>query len=110
MVNPRPIQAIDTTGLGIKYPSVDKLLEDIAALSAKTWIIHATEEARKLGNPIMANVVLVGALIGSGLLPLDRKAMEPLLQERFPKALDINLKALDRGIELVKQLDNYSSD
>jgi indolepyruvate ferredoxin oxidoreductase beta subunit len=102
MVNPRPIQAIDGTGLGTKYPSVDKLLEDITALSAKTWIIQATEEARKLGNPIMANVILVGAMIGSGILPLDRKAMEPVLRERFPKALDINLKALDRGFELVK--------
>jgi len=103
MVNPRPIQAIDGTGLGTKYPSVDKLLEDITALSAKTWIIQATEEARKLGNPIMANVILVGALVGSGILPLDRKAVEPLLRERFPKSIDINLKALDKGIELVKQ-------
>ena len=105
MVNPRPIQAIDTTGLGIKYPSVDKLMEDITALSAKTWVVHATEEARKLGNPIMANVILVGALVGSGVLPLDRKAMEPVLRERFPHALDINLKALDKGIELMKQYE-----
>jgi len=103
MVNPRPIQAIDGTGFGMKYPSVDKILDDITALSAKTWIIQATEEARKLGNPIMANVILVGAMIGSGILPLDRKAMEPVLRERFPKALDINLKALDKGFELVKQ-------
>jgi len=103
MVNPRPIQAIDTTGQGIKYPSLDKLMEDITALSAKTWVIQATEEAAKLGNPIMANVVLVGALVGSGVLPLNREAMEAVLAERFPKALESNMKALDRGIELVKQ-------
>ncbi|MBL7178402.1 MAG: 2-oxoacid:acceptor oxidoreductase family protein [Desulfobacteraceae bacterium] len=101
-VNPRPIQAIDTTGLGTKYPAMDKLMQDITALSAKTWIVHATEEARRLGNPLMANVILVGALVGSGILPLDRKAMEPVLQERFPKAFEINMKALDKGIELVK--------
>lgn len=103
MVNPRPIQAMDIAGTGTKYPSVDKLLEDIEALSAKTWIVNATEEARKLGDSIMANVILVGALVGSGVLPLDRKAMEPVLLERFPKALDINMKALDKGIELMKQ-------
>lgn len=105
MVNPRPIQAIDTTGRGIKYPPMEKLMKDITALSAKTWVINATEEAQKLGNPIMANVILVGALVGSGLLPLDRKAMEPVLQELFPKALEINIKALDKGIELMK---NYA--
>jgi len=103
MVNPRPIQAMDIAGTGTKYPSVDKLLEDIEALSAKTWIVNATEEARKLGDSIMANVILVGAIVGSGVLPLDRNAMEPVLLERFPKALDINMKALDKGIELMKQ-------
>lgn len=103
MVNPRPIQAMDIAGLGTKYPSVDKLMEDIDALSAKTWVINATEEAQKLGDPIMANVILVGALVGSGVLPLDREIMEPVLRERFPKALDINMKALDKGFELVKQ-------
>jgi indolepyruvate ferredoxin oxidoreductase beta subunit len=103
MVNPRPIQAMDIAGIGTKYPSVDKLLEDIEALSAKTWVVNATEEARKLGDSIMANVILVGALVGSGVLPLDRNAMEPVLLERFPKALDINMKALDKGIELMKQ-------
>jgi indolepyruvate ferredoxin oxidoreductase beta subunit len=103
MVNPRPIQAMDIAGIGTKYPSVDKLLEDIEALSAKTWVVNATEEARKLGDSIMANVILVGALVGSGVLPLDRTAMESVLLERFPKALDINMKALDKGIELMKQ-------
>jgi indolepyruvate ferredoxin oxidoreductase beta subunit len=104
MVNPRAIQAIDTLGLGTKYPSMDTLMQDITALSAKTWVVDATEEARKLGNPLLANVILVGALVGSGILPLDRKAMEPVLQERFPKAIDINMKALDKGIELAEHL------
>ncbi len=103
MVNPRPLQAMDVTGLGVKYPSIDKLMADIKELSGKTWVINATEEAQKLGNAIMANVILVGALVGSGILPLDRKAMEPVLKERFPKVIDINMKALDKGIELVKQ-------
>jgi len=103
MVNPRPIQAIDTAGMGTRYPSVGKVMDDIATLSGKTWVVNATDEAQKMGNPIMANVILVGALVGAGVLPLDREAMVPALEERFPKALDINMAALDRGIELVSQ-------
>lgn len=102
MVNPRPIQAIDIAGVGTNYPSVDKILKDIDALSAKMWVVDATEEAQNLGNAIMANVVLVGALVGSGVLPLNREVMEPVLLERFGKALDINMKAFDRGFELVQ--------
>lgn len=103
MVNPRPMQAIDIAGLGMKYPSVDKLMDDIRELSARTWVVNATDEAQKLGNPIMANVILVGALVGSGLLPLDKKSIEPVIKERFPKVFEINMKAFDRGMELVQK-------
>ncbi len=101
IVNPRPLQAIDTAGTGTQYPALDKLMADIKALSARTMVVDATEEARKLGDPIMANVVLVGTLLGTGVLPLDRGAMEPILRERFGGAFDINLTALEKGIELV---------
>ena len=101
IVNPRPIQAIDTSGQGVKYPAMGKLTSDIEALSGQTWVVNATDEAQKIGNPIMANVILVGSLIGTGVLPLNRESMLPALEERFPKNLEINLKAFDRGIELV---------
>lgn len=109
IVNARPLQAIDVTGLGVKYPSLDKLMEDIKELSAQTWVVNATEEAQKLGNAIMANVVLAGALVGSGILPLDRKSMEPVIRERFPKAVDLNMKAFDQGIKLIKRKSTDSA-
>ncbi len=103
MVNPRPIPTIDMAGTKAKYPGLDKLMEDIEELSAKTLVVNATEEAQKLGNAIMANVILVGALVGSGLLPLDKKSLEPVIKERFPKALEANMAAFDKGMELVQK-------
>jgi len=103
MVNPRPIHAVDIAGTGARYPELDKLMVDIEELSARTMVVNATEEAQKLGNPIMANVILVGALVGSGLLPLEKKSLEPVLQERFPRAFEANMAAFDKGVELVKQ-------
>ena len=103
MVNPRPIQAIDIAGSKAKYPGLDKVMEDIKELSAKTWVINATEEAQELGNAIMANVILVGALVGSGLLPLERKSLEPVIEERFPRAFEVNMAAFDRGVELTRE-------
>lgn len=100
IVNPRPIYSIDISGTGA-YPEVSKVINTIKSMSAKTWVVNATEEAQKLGNPILSNVILVGALIGSGRLPLDRESIEPVLKERFPRAFELNMKAFDRGIELV---------
>ncbi|MGB2800374.1 MAG: indolepyruvate oxidoreductase subunit beta [Dehalococcoidia bacterium] len=103
IINSRPIHPIDITGGQAEYPELDELLDAIKRLSAKAWVINATEEAQRLGDPILANVILTGALIGSGTVPLDEKSVEPLLQERFPKAFELNMAAFSRGIELVSQ-------
>jgi indolepyruvate ferredoxin oxidoreductase beta subunit len=102
VVNPKMIGSIDIARVKAGYPSLEKLLDDISEMSAKTLIVDATEEARKLGNPIIANVILVGVLVGIGLLPLDKKAIELELRDRFPKvqAFETNMKAFDRGVEL----------
>ncbi len=102
-MNPRPIYSIDIAGGEADYPDMNKLLEAIRGLSAKTWIINATEEAQKLGNPILANVILTGALIGLGVLPLNEKSVEPVLQETFPRDIEANMRALCKGVELVRQ-------
>ncbi len=100
IVNPRPIQLMEMAGGEAEYPDLDKLMATIKRLSARTLAIKATEEAQRLGNAIVANVIIVGALVGSGVLPLDRESIEPVLRERFPRAVEINMIALNRGMEL----------
>ncbi len=102
IVNPRPIYSVDVTAGHAQYPDLDKLIETIKDLSSKTWLINATDEAQKMGSHMFANAILIGALIGSGVLPLDRKSVEPVLLETFPKEIETNLAAFDKGIKLVK--------
>ncbi|HEX9976687.1 MAG TPA: 2-oxoacid:acceptor oxidoreductase family protein [Dehalococcoidales bacterium] len=103
IVNPRPLYSIDIWGgAAAEYPDLDELLTAIRSLSARTWVVKATEEAQQLGSPILANVLLAGALIGTGALPLDAESLEPALLERFPDQFDANMVALKRGMELVK--------
>lgn len=101
IVNPRPIYPIDVTGGEAEYPDIDKLIEVIRSLSARTWVVNATEEAQKLGSPIFANVILIGAIIGLNILPLDRQSLEPILKERFPTRFEANMVAFNKGMELV---------
>ena len=100
IVNPRPIQLMEMAGGEAEYPNLDRLMATIKKLSARTLEIKATEEAQRLGNAIVANVIIVGALVGSGVLPLDRESIEPVLRERFPRAVELNMIALNRGMEL----------
>jgi len=95
LLNPRPIYPVDVISGDAEYPDLDKLVEVIKGLSAKTWIVNAT---------IVANVILIGSLIGLGVLPLDRASMEPVIKDRLPaKAFELNMQAFDRGMELIRK-------
>lgn len=101
IVNPRPIYPLSVLSGEAEYPDMDRLLEKIDHLSCKAWVIHATDEAQNLGHPRFANVILIGALVGLGRLPLDKRSLEPVIQERFPKVFEPNMKAFDRGLALM---------
>jgi indolepyruvate ferredoxin oxidoreductase beta subunit len=98
IVNPRPIYPIG----GVPYPDLDEVKTAIMKLSAQAQFVNATEEALKMGSPLYVNVILLGSLVGSGLLPISRESIIPILEERFKEAaLAPNIKALDRGVELI---------
>ena len=87
-----PIQA----GLA-EYP--EGILEELRA-HADTTVIPATEIARELGNERVMNIVLFGAL--AKLLKLDDIDWKDVIARTVKaKFVDINLKAFDRGQELV---------
>jgi indolepyruvate ferredoxin oxidoreductase, beta subunit len=100
IVNPRPIHAIDMTGTG-EYPDLNTVLDKIRELSVKTYVVSATEEAQKMGNPILANMILIGALAKTGFLPLVEKSLDTVIKQMFPKAVDVNVKALKLGMSMV---------
>lgn len=100
ILNPRPINPITVLSGESRYPDLDKLVEAIKGLSGKTLIVNATEEAQKLGNPMFTNVILIGALASLNILPLDVNSIGRILGDRFPKALEANMKAFNRGLKL----------
>jgi indolepyruvate ferredoxin oxidoreductase beta subunit len=100
VVNPRPIHPVDFTGSGAGYPNMEALLEHVKGMSAKTYVVEATEEAQKLGNPMLANMILIGALIGTGLVTISREAIEKTIKDMFPKSVTENIAALSKGREL----------
>ena len=102
IVNPRQIHSIDVTSGSVEYPDLGNLLETINEVSSKARIINATEEAQRMGSPMFANTILMGALIGSEVLPIDKASVEAVLRETFPREIKTNLAAFNRGSELVK--------
>ncbi len=76
VVNSRPVHPVDVISGQIAYPAIDDLLEKVKSLSNKTYFINATDKALELGNPILANIMLIGAVAGAGLLPITEQRLE----------------------------------
>jgi indolepyruvate ferredoxin oxidoreductase beta subunit len=104
VLNPRPIHPVDFTGSGSGYPNMEELLAQVKSMSAKTYVVAATDEAQKLGNPMLANMILIGSLIQTGLVTISQAAIEKTIRDMFPKAVAPNIKALKAGMELVSIL------
>jgi len=84
------------------YPSLDEIRSMFSKLSAKSWMIDATSVAVELGNPVLSNIVMIGALAGALLLPIDRCAFEKeLTKSMSADKRQINLKAFDAGMQML---------
>lgn len=101
--NMRPIRPIDVICGRLPYPAADDIRRWISELSSAAWFMDTTEKALELGNPILANVITVGALAGTGVLPLDRDDFEAVFSKRMSAdKVAINLTAFDLGVDLVE--------
>jgi indolepyruvate ferredoxin oxidoreductase beta subunit len=97
IVNPRPIYPSG----GAAYPDLEELKHLIIRFSSRAVFINATEEALNMGDHLYANIILLGSLVGSGLLPMGSESMIPVLEERFPgKLRKPNINAFKRGLKL----------
>jgi indolepyruvate ferredoxin oxidoreductase, beta subunit len=84
------------------YPSLDEIRSMFSKLSAKSWMIDATSVAVELGNPVLSNIVMIGALAGASLLPIDRNVFEKeITKSMSADKRKINLKAFDAGMQML---------
>jgi len=89
------------------YPSVDELLEKFRTKVRKMITLRGNQIAEDVGNPLSLNMVMLGALIGSGATPIGEEAMKETISTMTKKAfLESNLKAFEMGVgEAKKQAD-----
>jgi indolepyruvate ferredoxin oxidoreductase, beta subunit len=84
-------------GLGA-YPDLKKLQELIRAKTARLIAFNATTLAREAGNVLSVNMVLLGALTQTGVLPLTAEHVKTAIRRKTkPAFLDGNLKAFEMG-------------
>ncbi len=86
-----------TVGSGI-YPDLNNLQSLIRAKTAKLIAFNAEVLAREAGNVLSVNMVLLGALIQTGKIPLSKETVQEAIKTKTKKAfVESNLKAFELG-------------
>lgn len=102
LVNLRAIYPVGVITGEDEYPTEGTILDAVTSLSAQARFLAATDEAIRLGNPILGNIVMIGAVAGLGVLPLDGELFEAVIREGMPAArVEANLRAFAIGVEAV---------
>ncbi len=87
-----------SVGQGV-YPPVDEIMGLIRAKAGKVIALDGNAMAEEAGNPLSLNMVMLGALIGSGSIPVGAEDMKKTISTTTKKAfLESNLKAFDLGM------------
>jgi indolepyruvate ferredoxin oxidoreductase beta subunit len=98
LVNLRPIYPVGVITGEEEYPSAETIRATVTALAAEARFLAATEEATRLGNSILGNIVMIGAVAGLGVLPIDRELFERVIRDGMPAArVEDNLRAFAIG-------------
>jgi indolepyruvate ferredoxin oxidoreductase beta subunit len=87
------------------YLELDEIFEEFKQMDCKVVGFNATKEAIALGHFAMMNMIMMGAAISTGLLPLKLEQVEAKIDELVPKGTaELNVKALYRGAELYTEI------
>ncbi len=77
-------------------PYPEGIAELLRRRTERAWLVPALAEAERLGNPRLANTVMLGVL--SRLLPIAEDRWRAAISERVPpRTVDANLMAFARG-------------
>lgn len=92
--NTRPIQPASVIAGEAAYPDRQTIEDGLAQITARHWPIDATTLAQKLGNPILGNIMMLGALAAVSGLPISQADFAAVLGQMMPaKKVPINIEA-----------------
>jgi indolepyruvate ferredoxin oxidoreductase beta subunit len=80
------------------YPNVEKLFDFIRGQVKQLITLDAQALAEQAGARLATNIVMLGALAGSGVLPIPGEAFKETIRTKTKeKLVEVNLRAFDLG-------------
>ncbi|MGY5875547.1 MAG: indolepyruvate oxidoreductase subunit beta [Candidatus Thorarchaeota archaeon] len=87
-----------------EYPAHDEIIEQMSKFTKHIIVLDAMKLAKEAGSSRSMNMVLLGAIIGTGLTTISKEAALNAVQNAFPKKFEsTNVAALKSGLSTIQQ-------
>ena len=83
----------------LKYPTIEEVKTIVEKVAEKFLSIDASKIAKGTGVPMSSNIVMVGALAGTGITGLERRHFEKAIAMNIQRWVPENLNAFAQGFE-----------
>jgi len=98
ITNLSPLSPFTVTTGQATYPDLKRIQELIQAKTARMIAFDATALAKQAGSVMAVNMVLLGAMAQTGILPISVENLKEAIRTKTKKAfVETNLKAFDLG-------------
>lgn len=94
-----------TVSVGMEeYPDIEDVFKELEAYS-KLYKIDALKLAEEAGNAITKNIVMLGALSATNLLPLKTDVLLKTILQTVPDEYEkVNKEAFERGVKAFRKI------
>ncbi|MHA1771175.1 MAG: indolepyruvate oxidoreductase subunit beta [Candidatus Thorarchaeota archaeon] len=87
------------------YPPLDKILSSLQKFAKHVFDFNAMSLAESAGSPQSMNMVMFGAIIGSGIVPVSKDIALATVAASFPGRFEeINTRAFESGFAVTSAL------
>lgn len=104
IINDYPYMPIYGNLTNTPYPDIEEVKSRIEPFAKQIKVYNADDRSKEEFNDIIyGNVMLVGAAVGAGELPIKKRYMKEAIEQTVPREVDKNLEAFKIGLELGKE-------
>ncbi len=94
VVNTRPVRPVSGTLSGVSYSGTE-MIEYLKGKDINVITVDSSKAGDMLGSSKALNVVLIGAALSAGVLPISKEVMLKTIHEKVPEKFhELNEKAL----------------
>jgi indolepyruvate ferredoxin oxidoreductase beta subunit len=83
----------------IDYPKHNEIKSGIQQFSTNIVEIDAMKLAQNVGSTRSLNMVMLGAILGTNIIPITKQSVAQIVRNTFPKKFEtVNLNAIESGL------------